>query len=69
MSVLIACLLLGLVLVGCEVFVPGGILGVLGVGVMVVAIVLALAIFVVGPAFAANWIKDLVGGNALLFSV
>ena len=36
---------------------------------MVVAIVLALAIFVVGPAFAANWIKDLVGGNALLFVV
>lgn len=36
---------------------------------MVIAIVAALAIFVIGPAFAANWIKDLVGGNALLFVV
>jgi uncharacterized protein YqhQ len=36
---------------------------------MVVAIAAALAIFVVGPAFAANWIKELVGGNALVFVV
>ena len=36
---------------------------------MVIAIVAALAIFVIGPAFAANWIKDLVGGNALLFVI
>jgi uncharacterized protein YqhQ len=36
---------------------------------MVVAIVAALAIFVIGPAFAANWIKDLVGGNAVVFVV
>lgn len=41
MSVLIACLLLGLVLVGCEVFVPGGILGVLGAVVLLVAVVTA----------------------------
>ena len=36
---------------------------------MVIAIVAALAIFVLGPAFAAEWIKDLVGGNALAFVV
>lgn len=36
---------------------------------MVIAIVAALGIFVLGPAFAANWIKDLVGGNALAFVV
>lgn len=36
---------------------------------MVIAIVAALAIFVIGPAFAANWLKDLVGGNSLAFVV
>ena len=36
---------------------------------MVIAIAAALAIFVIGPAFAANWIKNLVGGNAFLFVV
>ena len=36
---------------------------------MVIAIVAALAIFVLGPAFAAEWIKDLVGGNALAFVI
>ncbi|MCB1247524.1 MAG: DUF1385 domain-containing protein [Acidimicrobiia bacterium] len=36
---------------------------------MVFAIALAIGIFVLAPAFAANWIKDLVGGNALLFVV
>jgi uncharacterized protein YqhQ len=36
---------------------------------MVFAISAALLIFVLGPAFAANWIKDGVGGNALLFVV
>ncbi|MGI9584742.1 MAG: DUF1385 domain-containing protein [Acidimicrobiia bacterium] len=36
---------------------------------MVVAIVGALVIFVLAPAFAANWIKDLVGGNALAFVI
>lgn len=36
---------------------------------MVIAVVAALAIFVLGPAFAANWLKDLVGGNALMFVV
>jgi len=36
---------------------------------MVIAIVGALAIFVIGPAFAANWLKDLLGGNAILFVV
>jgi len=36
---------------------------------MVVAVVGALAIFVIGPAFAANWLKDLLGGNSLLFVV
>ncbi|MGI9667862.1 MAG: DUF1385 domain-containing protein [Acidimicrobiia bacterium] len=36
---------------------------------MVIAVVAALFIFVLAPAFAANWIKDLVGGNALLFVV
>lgn len=36
---------------------------------MVIAIVAALAIFVLAPAFAANWLKDLVGGNALAFVV
>ena len=36
---------------------------------MVIAVVAALALFVLAPAFAANWLKDLVGGNALLFVV
>lgn len=36
---------------------------------MVFAIAAALAIFVIGPAFAANWLKDLVGGGSLLFVV
>jgi uncharacterized protein YqhQ len=36
---------------------------------MVVAVVLALAIFVLAPAFAANWLKDLVGGNGVLFVI
>jgi uncharacterized protein YqhQ len=36
---------------------------------MIIAIVAALAIFVIGPAFAATWIRDLVGGNALAFVV
>ncbi|MEN8040188.1 MAG: DUF1385 domain-containing protein [Actinomycetota bacterium] len=36
---------------------------------MIVAIAGALAIFVIGPAFAANWLKDLVGGGGILFVV
>lgn len=36
---------------------------------MVFAIVVAVAIFILAPAFAANWIKDLVGGNSFLFVV
>lgn len=36
---------------------------------MVIAITAALAIFVLAPAFAANWLKDLVGGNSLAFVV
>ncbi len=36
---------------------------------MVIALVAALGIFVLGPAFAANWIKGLVGGNALFFVI
>ena len=36
---------------------------------MIVAVVGAIAIFVLAPAFAANWIKDLVGGNGILFVV
>jgi uncharacterized protein YqhQ len=36
---------------------------------MVFAIAAALLIFVLGPAFAANWIKDGVGGNALVFVI
>jgi uncharacterized protein YqhQ len=36
---------------------------------MVIAVVGALALFVLAPAFAANWLKDLLGGNALLFVV
>lgn len=36
---------------------------------MVIAVAAALGIFVLGPAFAANWIKDLVGGNSLAFVV
>ncbi len=36
---------------------------------MVIAIAVALVVFVLGPAFAAEWIKDLVGGNGLLFVV
>ncbi len=36
---------------------------------MLIAVVGALAIFVIAPAFAANWIKDLVGGNGILFVV
>ena len=36
---------------------------------MIVASVGALLIFVVGPAFAANWLKDVLGGSSLLFVV
>jgi uncharacterized protein YqhQ len=36
---------------------------------MIIAVVGAIAIFVLAPAFAANWIKDLVGGNGILFVV
>jgi uncharacterized protein YqhQ len=36
---------------------------------MVIAVVGALAIFVLAPAFAANWLKDLLGGNSILFVV
>lgn len=36
---------------------------------MVVAIVGALVIFVIGPAFAANWLKDVVGGSSVAFVV
>lgn len=36
---------------------------------MVIAVVGALALFVLAPAFAANWLKDLLGGNAVLFVV
>ncbi len=36
---------------------------------MIFAVVLALVIFVLAPAFAANWIKDLVGGNGILFVI
>ncbi len=36
---------------------------------MVIAVVGALAIFVLAPAFAANWLKDLLGGNAVLFVI
>ena len=36
---------------------------------MVAAIAIALVVFVLGPAFAAEWIKDLVGGNGFLFVV
>lgn len=34
---------------------------------MIIAIIGALAIFAIGPAFAANWLKDLLGGDSLLF--
>ncbi len=36
---------------------------------MVIAVTVAVAIFILAPAFAANWIKDLVGGNSLAFVV
>ncbi|GMQ98026.1 MAG: DUF1385 domain-containing protein [Acidimicrobiia bacterium] len=36
---------------------------------MVFAVVAAIAIFVLAPAFAANWLKDLLGGNGILFVV
>jgi uncharacterized protein YqhQ len=36
---------------------------------MVVAVLGALAIFVLAPAFAANWLKDLLGGNGILFVI
>ncbi len=36
---------------------------------MVIAVVVALAIFVLGPAFAADWLKNFLGGNAILFVV
>jgi uncharacterized protein YqhQ len=36
---------------------------------MVIAVVGALALFVLAPAFAANWLKDLLGGNSILFVV
>jgi len=34
---------------------------------MVIAVLAAVGIFVLAPVFAANWIKDLVGGNSILF--
>jgi uncharacterized protein YqhQ len=36
---------------------------------MVVAIAAALAIFVLGPAFAANWAKGLLGDSAVVFVI
>jgi uncharacterized protein YqhQ len=36
---------------------------------MVIAVVGALALFVLAPAFAANWLKDLLGGNGILFVI
>ena len=36
---------------------------------MVVAIVAAIAIFILVPAFLANWLKDLMGGTGVLFVV
>lgn len=36
---------------------------------MIIAIAGALVIFVLGPAFAANWLKDLLGGGGFLFVV
>lgn len=36
---------------------------------MIIAVIGAIAIFVLAPAFAANWLKDLLGGNAILFVV
>jgi uncharacterized protein YqhQ len=36
---------------------------------MVIAVVAAIAIFILAPAFAANWIKDFVGGNGVLFVI
>ncbi|MCZ7533624.1 MAG: DUF1385 domain-containing protein [Acidimicrobiia bacterium] len=36
---------------------------------MVLAAVFAIALFILAPAFAANWIKDLVGGNGLVFVI
>ncbi len=34
---------------------------------MVIAVLAAVGIFVLAPVFAANWIKDLVGGSSILF--
>ncbi len=36
---------------------------------MLIAVVGAIVLFVLAPAFAANWIKDLVGGTGVLFVV
>jgi uncharacterized protein YqhQ len=36
---------------------------------MVIAIVVAIAIFILAPAFLANWLKDLLGGTGVLFVV
>jgi uncharacterized protein YqhQ len=36
---------------------------------MIFAVVFAVALFVLAPAFAANWINDLVGGNGVMFVV
>jgi uncharacterized protein YqhQ len=36
---------------------------------MVIAIVAAVAIFILAPAFLANWLKDLLGGTGILFVV
>ena len=36
---------------------------------MVIAVLVAVGVFVLAPAFAANWIKDLVGGNSVAFVV
>ncbi|MEZ5175670.1 MAG: DUF1385 domain-containing protein [Acidimicrobiia bacterium] len=36
---------------------------------MVLAVGFAIVLFILAPAFAANWIKELVGGNSLVFVV
>ncbi|MCL1592900.1 MAG: DUF1385 domain-containing protein [Actinomycetia bacterium] len=36
---------------------------------MIFAVVAAIGIFVLAPAFAANWLKDILGGNGILFVV
>lgn len=55
LNIFIICLVTGMILIGAEIFVPGGILGMLGAVLLLVAIVVAFPAFpVAGPYVAVS---------------